>query len=118
MILHVECIYGFYHGQDPRTFTPDPESCTEKELQSHRDACTAADNGIWQRDDSGCSHTIGGDGSLANIMRGEGRLESAKNRVAEEWTALYTNGIVPQRPPQYVFEMAEQERKEEEASRA
>lgn len=56
MRLHLEPIYGFYHGQDPRTFSPDHESCTEKEIQAHKDMCKAADEGAWMPDDSGCNH--------------------------------------------------------------
>ena len=36
MKLHVEAIYGFYHGQDPRTFSPDQESCTPEEVEAHK----------------------------------------------------------------------------------
>lgn len=54
-VLHVESIYGFYHGQDPRTFSPDAECCSEKELEAHKAACEAAGRGEWFRDDSGCS---------------------------------------------------------------
>lgn len=54
MKMHVEPIYGFYHGQDPRTFSCDGESCTEKEMAAHRSACEAAHRGEWARDDSGC----------------------------------------------------------------
>lgn len=54
MQMHIESIYGFYHGQDPRTFSPDEEPCTEKELETHRQACKEAESGEWKRDDSGC----------------------------------------------------------------
>ena len=57
MKLHVEAIYGFYHGQDPRTFSPDQESCTPEEVEAHKLACESAERGeCWQGDDSGCSH--------------------------------------------------------------
>lgn len=52
--LHVEPIYGFYHGQDPRTFSPDYESCSEKEVSAHKEACAAAERGEWTPDGSGC----------------------------------------------------------------
>jgi len=56
MKLHTEPIYGFYHGQDPRTFSPDAESCTKEERDAHRAACEAAGRGEWVRDDSGCHY--------------------------------------------------------------
>lgn len=59
MTLHVEPIYGFYHGQDPRTFSPDAECCSPSEITAHRAACVAADAGEWKPDDSGCHHTRG-----------------------------------------------------------
>lgn len=59
MILHVEPIYGFYHGQDPRTFSPDGECCSAKEIEGHRLACAAAERGDWTRDDSGCHMSRG-----------------------------------------------------------
>lgn len=31
--------YGYYLGGDPRKFSPDPESCTPKELEDHKAAC-------------------------------------------------------------------------------
>jgi hypothetical protein len=54
MKCHVEPIYGFYHGQDPRTFSPDGECCTKAEMDAHKTACAAADAGTWADDDSGC----------------------------------------------------------------
>ncbi len=54
MTVHLEAVYGFYHGQDPRTFSPDRESCSAKELEAHRLACEAAGKGEWVRDGSGC----------------------------------------------------------------
>ncbi len=53
--LHLEPIYGFYHGQDPRTFEPDVDCCSKKEIAAHKEACEAAERGEWKRDDSGCS---------------------------------------------------------------
>jgi len=60
MKVHTESIYGFYHGQDPRTFSPDKESCTEKELENHKQAVDLAHKGKWSGDDSGCHHTGAG----------------------------------------------------------
>ena len=57
MTLRLEVIYGFYHGQDPRTFEPDVECCTQKEIDGHRDACAAANKGAWTGDGSGCHIT-------------------------------------------------------------
>lgn len=34
-----EMIYGFFHGGDPRKFWPDEESCSAKEIESHKVAC-------------------------------------------------------------------------------
>jgi hypothetical protein len=59
MRAHTEPIYGFYHGQDPRTFSPDMECCTAAEIEGHKAACAAADRGDWVRDESGC-HAIRG----------------------------------------------------------
>jgi hypothetical protein len=52
--LHVETIYGFYHGQDPRTFSPDGECCSPPEMAAHKAACAAADRNEWTTDGSGC----------------------------------------------------------------
>jgi hypothetical protein len=60
MTLHCEPIYGFYHGQDPRTFSPDGDCCSKKELDAHRAACELADKGEWVRDGSGCHQTAPG----------------------------------------------------------
>ena len=32
-------VYGFFHGGDPRDFSPDAESCSEDEISRHRQAC-------------------------------------------------------------------------------
>lgn len=56
MTLHTEVIYGFYHGQDPRTFSPDGECCSKEEIEGHKAACEAAEKGEWVRDNSGCHH--------------------------------------------------------------
>lgn len=37
-IPHQESGYGFFHGGDPRDFTPDYES-SETEIENHRKAC-------------------------------------------------------------------------------
>ncbi len=31
--------YGYFHGGDPRNFSPDPECSTEAEREAHRVAC-------------------------------------------------------------------------------
>lgn len=59
MKLRCESMYGFYHGQDPRTFSPDSESCTVKEIEAHRSAVAAAESGAWEKDGSGCHVTSG-----------------------------------------------------------
>ena len=56
MKVHIESIYGFYHGNDPRTFTPDSEMCSEKELDNHKRAVEQANSGKRIFDDSGCHH--------------------------------------------------------------
>ena len=33
--------YGFFHGGDPRDFSPDPECSTEEERQRHLAACAS-----------------------------------------------------------------------------
>lgn len=40
-----DTVYGFFPGGDPRQFSPDPESCTEKELALHKEHCAAWDRG-------------------------------------------------------------------------
>lgn len=57
MRVHIEEIYGFYHGQDPRVFEPDEDSCTPKEIAAHKAACEAAHRGEWKPDGSGCHIT-------------------------------------------------------------
>ena len=39
-----EVIYGFYHGGDPRKFSPDYECCSEKEIADHKAACKLWDD--------------------------------------------------------------------------
>lgn len=34
-----DCQYGYFPGGDPRTFSPDHESCTEEEMAAHKAAC-------------------------------------------------------------------------------
>jgi len=36
-----QAVYGFFHGGDPRDFTPDPEASTEQERTAHQAACSA-----------------------------------------------------------------------------
>lgn len=38
--------YGYFPGGDPRDFTCDPESCSDEEMQSHREACAAWEDGL------------------------------------------------------------------------
>lgn len=38
-----EAIYGFFHGGDPREFSPDYESCSPKEIEAHQKACELFD---------------------------------------------------------------------------
>ena len=91
MTLHTEPIYGFYHGQDPRTFSPDAECCTPKELEAHRAACEAAERGDWVRDDSGCHHIHGaivckssfGIGVYHVVMDAEGNF--IRDASYEDW---------------------------------
>lgn len=37
--------YGFYRPSNPNDFHPDPESCTESEIENHKAACEAYDAG-------------------------------------------------------------------------
>ena len=39
-----EPTYGYFHGGDPRDFSPDAEVCTEAELAAHKEACER-----WER---------------------------------------------------------------------
>lgn len=90
--LHVEPIYGFYHGQDPRTFSPDAESCTQLERDAHRAACEAADKGEWSGDDSGCHHrgnakilkSSFGIGVYHVVMDGDG--DFVRDATYEDWS--------------------------------
>jgi hypothetical protein len=45
--------YGFYRPANPHNFFPDPESCTEAEIENHRAACEAYDEGKFVPDTSG-----------------------------------------------------------------
>lgn len=38
-VLGHDVVYGFFHGGDPRTFTPDVEGSTKKEIDHHKKAC-------------------------------------------------------------------------------
>lgn len=50
---HVECTYGFFHGGDPRRFSPDYECCTQQEIELHKQACQ-----LWDElEDSGQTPT-------------------------------------------------------------
>lgn len=44
--------YGFYRPANPHNFFPDPESCTEAEIENHRAACEAYDEGKFVPDNS------------------------------------------------------------------
>lgn len=37
--------YGFFHGGDPRNFSPDPECSTAEELEQHKADCAAWEAG-------------------------------------------------------------------------
>jgi len=37
--IYSEPTYGFFHGGDPRNFTPDPECSTDMERTRHREDC-------------------------------------------------------------------------------
>lgn len=37
--------YGYFHGGDPRTFTPDAESCTDDEMDKWKADCKKWDDG-------------------------------------------------------------------------
>jgi hypothetical protein len=76
--VHIESVYGFYHGQDPRTFSPDGESCTPEELARHKEACDALNRGeTIAPDSSGCHHAeIGGNSAiLCSTTMGVGAYE-------------------------------------------
>lgn len=36
------CVYGFFHGGDPRNFHPDCQDSSEVEIENHRKACELA----------------------------------------------------------------------------
>lgn len=40
---HKESSYGFFHGGDPRDFSPDGENNTDEEKAAHDEACKAFD---------------------------------------------------------------------------
>lgn len=44
--------YGFYRPANPHNFFPDPESCTEAEIENHRAACESYDEGKFVPDTS------------------------------------------------------------------
>jgi len=46
---------------------------------------------------------------------GGDHMEHGIENVAREWVILYENQIVPQRPPQYVFDLAKKAVEREEA---
>lgn len=39
---HIESVYGYFSGGDPRDFFPDAGDCTPEELENHRMACIEA----------------------------------------------------------------------------
>ena len=43
-------------------------------------------------------------------------LDHGVENVAREWVTLYENKIVPQRPPKYVFDLAQKAKEREEDS--
>lgn len=63
---HMETGYGFFPGGDPREFEPDRESNTEEELEAHRLACKAFDEGDERVIQAGCV-VVGG--RVVNISR-------------------------------------------------
>jgi hypothetical protein len=38
-----EAVYGYFHGGDPRNFSPDAECCSPEELARHKAACAEAE---------------------------------------------------------------------------
>lgn len=61
-----QSIYGFFHGGDPRDFSPDPECSTEEEREAHRKACEAfsADTPL----PGCCEHRLDDEGKVSLII--------------------------------------------------
>lgn len=47
--------YGYFHGGDPRTFTPDAESCTNDEMEKWKTDCKKWDEGERAPTPSSCA---------------------------------------------------------------
>lgn len=70
--VHEDVCYGFFHGGDPRNFSPDGECSTEEEQAQHKADCEAWDRG--ERPDIGppCEHLSAGDASIIVTKSGYG----------------------------------------------
>lgn len=62
-------VYGFFCGGDPRTFTPDEESCTAEEITRWNEACA-----MWDRADAEHLMLQAEPGSGEAFYDGEGRM--------------------------------------------
>jgi hypothetical protein len=51
--------YGFFSGGDPRRFSPDEDSCTAEEIDSHKAACERWDAGDTTAIPGSCIHGPG-----------------------------------------------------------
>lgn len=61
-----DTVYGFFHGGDPRKFSPDPEASTEVEREAHKQACAAFDEN--KPLPGCCEHHFNDKGELAMIV--------------------------------------------------
>lgn len=65
----IHTVYGFFHGGDPRTFSPDVECCSDAEMVRWKAACDAWDDaqasGLSMQPEVGsCESVYGPDGQL------------------------------------------------------
>lgn len=65
--------YGFFPGGDPRSFSPDEESCTPEEIAAHKAACEAWDAGTTLPAHAGCR--VGGGIIVCGSAFGVGSYE-------------------------------------------
>lgn len=93
-------IYGFFHGGDPREFSPDVESCSEREVTAHRKACAlfdaaeAAGQPLPGLDCESGWETLP-DGTVRHVLKssfGIGTYQMDVPETEEEWNAAMGAG--------------------------
>lgn len=75
--------YGFYRPENPHDFHPDPESCSDEEMNNHKAACEAWDRGEFKApEQSGWVHNEAGE-AVAHVLRAPWGIGSYTDFIPE-----------------------------------